>query len=95
MIDAPARLSTVPNRAMPASTYFLGAFVVRTVTYVTDVEVALVGRLLVDDDLVVGLRCMARDEMELVRTSGSIPAEAERRRTVPPMALSLLSTACA
>ncbi len=33
MIDAPARLSTVPNFAIPESTYFLGARVVRIVTF--------------------------------------------------------------
>ena len=60
MIDAPARLSTVPNFAIPTSCVLLRRLRREDRDLVADVEVALVGRVLVDDDLVVGLRRMRR-----------------------------------
>ncbi len=56
VIDAPARLSAVPNFAMPTIVYFRGAFDVSTVTRSPTFRLPLVGGVLVDDDLVGGLR---------------------------------------
>ncbi len=70
--DAPARLSTSPNFAIPDEVVLLRWLRRQDRHLVADMELALVGAVLVDDDLIVGRGCMAGDEMELVQLRISV-----------------------